>query len=51
MFNQDDAVSGNFSPIVISHSTGFTLYAKDLPEADIIIPTIVGIRHSEGEGI
>lgn len=37
----DDAVSGNFAPVVESYNGGVYLYAGSPPDADITIPTII----------
>ena len=40
VFSLADATSGNYSPICASGNGFVTIYAVDLPENDIIIPTI-----------
>ena len=39
-FAPDDAISGNFAPVAASTSNGVIIYAKEVPEASITIPTI-----------
>lgn len=41
IFNLDDSMSGIFAPIVESVSNGVQIYASEIPENDIIIPTII----------
>lgn len=41
VFSLVDAVSGNFAPVVESYNGGIYLFAADVPEADITIPTIL----------
>lgn len=36
-----DAISGNFAPVAESYNGGVNLYAVEVPEADITIPTIL----------
>ena len=40
VFSVDDAVSGNFAPTAVSEEGKIIIYAKTVPETDIIIPTI-----------
>lgn len=41
VFSLADAVGGNFAPVVESYNGGIYLFAADVPEADITIPTIL----------
>lgn len=40
-FNLDDSMSGIFAPIAATVSNGVQIYASDVPESDITIPTII----------
>lgn len=40
-FNLDDSMSGIFAPIAATVSNGVQIYASDVPENDITIPTII----------
>lgn len=42
-----DAVSGNFAPVAESFNGGVYLYAADIPDADIKIPTILAWKGNE----
>ena len=41
IFDPDDAASGNFAPVAVSGSGSVTIFAKEVPEATITIPTII----------
>lgn len=41
VFSLVDAVGGNFAPVVESYNGGIYLWAMDVPESDITIPTIL----------
>ena len=41
MFSLADAMSGNFAPVAESYSGGVYIYAADVPEAAVTIPTII----------
>ena len=41
VFSLGDAVGGNFAPVVESYNGGIYLWAMDVPESDITIPTIL----------
>lgn len=41
VFSLSDAISGNFAPVAESYNGGVNLYAVEVPEADITIPTIL----------
>lgn len=41
IFGLLDATSGNFSPVAESYNGGIYLYASDVPEAAVVIPTIL----------
>ena len=41
IFGLLDATSGIFSPVAESYNGGVYLYASDLPEAVVVIPTIL----------
>jgi hypothetical protein len=40
-FNLDDSMSGIFAPIAATVSNGVQIYASDIPENSITIPTII----------
>ena len=39
-FSMSDAISGNYAPICITGNNIITIYAKEIPKNNIIIPTI-----------
>ena len=41
IFALPDAVSGNFAPVAESYNGGVYLYAAEIPEADVTVPTIL----------
>ena len=41
VFSLSDAVSGNFAPVVESYNGGVYIYATDIPESAMVIPTII----------
>lgn len=41
VFSLSDAASGNFAPVAESYNGGVNLYAVEVPEADITVPTIL----------
>lgn len=41
IFGLADAIGGNFAPIAESYTGGVYLYTASVPEADIVIPTII----------
>lgn len=41
VFGVSEAVSGNYAPISVTGTGTVTIYAVDLPSADITIPTII----------
>lgn len=41
VFDLSDSMSGIFAPIAESITNGVQIYASDIPESDIIIPTII----------
>ena len=41
IFGMAEAISGNFAPVVESYDGGVYIYASDVPEATITIPTII----------
>lgn len=41
IFSMTDASSGNYAPVAESYNGGVNLYAVEVPEADITIPTIL----------
>lgn len=45
-FGMADAVSGNFSPVAESYNGGVYIYAADVPEETVTIPTIICWRGS-----
>ena len=46
IFSMADAIGGNFAPIAESYNGGVYLYASDVPEAKVVIPTIILWRAS-----
>lgn len=40
-FNEVDAISGNYSPVTNTTSGKFTIYAKDIPAGNIILPSVL----------
>lgn len=40
-FNEVDATSGNYSPVTNTTSGKFTIYAKDIPAGNIILPSVL----------
>lgn len=41
MFGMAEAISGNFAPVAVSYDGGVYIYAADVPDAAITIPTII----------
>ena len=46
IFSMADAIGGNFAPVAESYNGGVYLYASDVPEAQVVIPTIILWRAS-----
>ena len=46
IFGMNDAVGGNFSPVAETYNGGVYLYATDIPENNVVIPTIICWRGS-----
>lgn len=44
-FAPSDAMSGNFAPVSIAGLNGVTIYAKQVPVATIVIPSVTAVRH------
>lgn len=40
-FNEADATSGNYSPVTSTTSGKFTIYAKEMPAENIILPSVL----------
>lgn len=41
VFSMSDAISGIFAPVAETYNGGVYLYAADIPEKDVVIPTII----------
>ena len=46
MFGMADATGGYFAPVAETYNGGIYLYAVDIPENDVVIPTIICWRGS-----
>lgn len=40
-FNEADATSGNYSPVTSTTSGKFTIYAKEAPEENVVLPSVL----------
>ncbi len=41
IFGMEDAIGGNFAPVAETYGGGIYLYATNIPDSDIVIPTII----------